>query len=307
MFCTSFISKIINLDITVRCTLLCSRCTRQKQIWPNQLKKLSEDIPFKDYVKITEYFQEIVFSGTVGDPIFHPRFIEMLELNFDKNIITQVNTAASHKSEDWYTRAFKANPKAKWIFGIDGLPKDSHTHRVNQDGEFLFKMMLKAKDLGLKTEWQHIVFNYNQDYLDKVKQIAGDNNLNLNICLSSRWRGPKDPLKPRDEFIMARKPGSFLKGDILDPKCFKGHPLGHTSQGYIVPCCWMTSVDVEKEFPDICNKETLLSNIDSIEEILDFWKKYENTLRNNPNKAYGLCWEKCNSKNLTGRKTYDRV
>ena len=40
-----------------------------------------------------------------------------------------------------YISAFKSNPKANWIFGIDGMPEESKQYRVNQDGEKLFKIM----------------------------------------------------------------------------------------------------------------------------------------------------------------------
>ena len=45
----------------------------------------------------------------------------------------------------WYIKAFKANINARWIFGIDGLPNESHNYRVNQDGEKLFNVIVESK------------------------------------------------------------------------------------------------------------------------------------------------------------------
>ncbi len=271
------------------------------------MKQLSADISLDDYRKILDYFDRVIFCGTVGDPVFHPNFVPMLEMARLKNRKVEVFTAASHRPEKWFKRAFESNPHAKWTFGIDGLPSDSHKHRVNQDGEFLFKMMLKAKDHGIETDWQHIVFKYNQDTISEAKALALEHDLNLNICMSSRWRGPDDPLKPDPEFILARRPGKYEYGDVLDPACFSGHPIGHSSQGYIVPCCWMTNVDVEATFPELCNEKTRISNVERIEDILQYWHDYGEKLKNNTDQCYLICWEKCNSKNTRGRQTYERV
>ncbi len=304
---SSFIANTVNLDITSRCTLLCSRCTRQSPVWKNELKTISSDISMDEYRKLLEYFDRLIFCGTVGDPVFHPDFIEMLDLAKGKERTVEVFTAASHRPRKWYREAFETHPDAKWTFGIDGLPADSHRHRVNQNGEYLFEMMVLAAELGLETEWQHIVFNYNQDTLDDVKALAAKHSLNLNICLSSRWRGPEDPLKPDDQYIMARNPGRYEKGDVLDPACFQGHPIGHSSQGYIVPCCWMTNVDVEESFPDLCNESTRIANVDRIDDIIERWGAYGETLKNEPQRCYQVCWDKCNKSNSRGRKTFERV
>ena len=76
-----------------------------------------------------------------------------------------MHTAASHRSEYQFEQFFKANPNAKWYFGIDGLPQDSHNYRIGQDGEHVFSMMMLAKDMGLDVVWQYIVFDYNEDDL----------------------------------------------------------------------------------------------------------------------------------------------
>ena len=65
----------------------------------------------------------------------------------------------SHKKKEWYDEAFDE----EWKFGIDGLPKDSHKYRINQDGQYLFERMLDAKNKGLNVEWQYIIFDYNED------------------------------------------------------------------------------------------------------------------------------------------------
>ena len=192
----------INLDITHRCTLQCQRCNRA--IFAARGQKVpGEDMTMNNFKKVIDYFEEIYFCGQISDPIFHPKFIDFLKLL--KGRKTVVHTAASHKPEKWYKEAFEANTDAYWTFGIDGLPKDSHKYRINQDGEKLFKMASMAAKIVDKVKWQYIVFSYNENNIDEARQMAKDNNIIFEVQKSSRfWEG--DPLMPKnDKHFIKRK------------------------------------------------------------------------------------------------------
>ena len=192
----------INLDITHRCTLQCQRCNRALFAARGQ-RVPGEDMTMENFKKVIDFFEEIYFCGQISDPIFHPQFIEFLKLL--KGRKTVIHTAASHKKEEWYRKAFEANTDAYWTFGIDGLPKDSHKYRKNQDGEHLFKMACIAAKMGLSVKWQYLIFGYNENNIEEARQLAKDNNLILELQKSSRfWEG--DPLKPKNkEYYIERK------------------------------------------------------------------------------------------------------
>tara|TARA_A100001011_G_scaffold395351_1_gene490071 strand:+ start:348 stop:1334 length:987 start_codon:yes stop_codon:yes gene_type:complete len=298
--------KGITLDITPRCTLLCPKCARQEPEFPG-FKPLFSDMTLTNFYKIADYFHTIEFCGTFGDAVFHKNFVEMLEYTYKKGNNVEVANAASHKGLDFYEKAFRANPNARWIFGIDGLPKDSKIHRVNQNGPLLFEAMKLARKMGLKPVWQYIIFKYNQDNIDEARKIAKDLDIEIKILRSKRFSGPDDPLKPDDEYTNMY----FLKEDknltkeeklqryfrqSLQPKCL--HPeavFGHSAQGYILPCCWLTIYDVEEKFPELCNPDTHLDNVDSIEEIINskHWNKFLHNLKNNSKDSPYKCWRKC--------------
>ena len=101
----------------------------------------------------------------------------------EQNKLARVVTAASHKSYDWYNNAFAANTDAIWTFGLDGLPKDSHEYRINQDGEKLFEVMKLAPN----PKWKYIVFKYNENDIDQARQLAKDNNIKFNTVYSGRF------------------------------------------------------------------------------------------------------------------------
>ena len=54
-----------------------------------------------------------------------------------------LSVAATHRSLAWFRRLFllTINKNVLWEFAIDGLPKDSHKYRINQDGQKLFEIM----------------------------------------------------------------------------------------------------------------------------------------------------------------------
>ena len=163
--------RSINLDITTKCTLACPEC-RRTVFKKKGMKINGGHMSFSDFKKVHSFFDHFSFCGGVSDPIFHPQFIEFLEYSIDKDV--DVHTAASHKSSEWYKKAFDANPNATWIFGIDGLPNESHKYRVNQDGIKLFNIMKMAASMDIDTVWQYLVFDYNKDHIDEARVMCGN-------------------------------------------------------------------------------------------------------------------------------------
>jgi len=192
-----FRRKEVLVDLSYRCPIACPKCQRQIYYTNHGEKVIGQDLPLESIDKITDKFKDVAFGGQLSDPIHHPKFIQILEMCYQKDVNVKVQTASSFKPIDWYVKAFTAHPKAKWQFGIDGLPEQSSTYRINQDGEKLFKIMCLAKNhLNTIPIWQCIVFRYNENSLDSVKQMAKDNGLSLVIMYSSRWDKGEDKLKP---------------------------------------------------------------------------------------------------------------
>ena len=119
------------------------------------------------------------------------------------NITCEVHNAATGKKLSWYEKAFKANPKAKWIFGLDGLPTESHKYRINQKGEQLFEAMKLCSSMNLNAVWRMIVFRFNEDHIEQCKLMAEDINVKFELVKSSRFF-KNDPLKPT-KFYIERK------------------------------------------------------------------------------------------------------
>ena len=153
--------RSLNIDIGFRCPLECPRCQRQTTWRNNNLKVPGRDLTLDEIDKISDYYEDFIFCGQISDPVHHPKFPEILNLLYKKKILVEVSTAASQKSKAFYIKCFEANPNAQWVFGIDGLPEESHKYRVNQDGQKLFDIMIEStKYLANTPTWQYIIFSY---------------------------------------------------------------------------------------------------------------------------------------------------
>ena len=206
-----FEGRKINIESTFRCTLECPKCQRQS-IRRHGFKIPGVDMPWDDFLKIAKFFKKgLIFCGQISDPIFNPKMIEMLKYCYDNKIPIYINTAASQKPMEWYEKAFDANPKAIWVFSIDGLPKDSHKYRINQDGPKLFEVAKLCAKRGLTPRWQYIVFNYNENDVEKCRKMAEDNNIYFDLNLSGRW-GVKDAYKPKNpKYYLNSRRDEFYK------------------------------------------------------------------------------------------------
>ena len=192
--------KGINIDISNRCPLECMRCQRQTNFTLEGRKVYGRDATMDEIRKLSDYFSSFNFCGQLSDPVHHPKFVEILEICYRKNVDVIVHNASSAKSESWYIKAFKAHPKAAWWFGIDGLPEESHRYRINQDGKKLYDIMLKSKEYLInKPTWQYIIFKYNEDHMEQAKKMATDNNVNMLFVYSSKWLNEDDPLRPSEK------------------------------------------------------------------------------------------------------------
>lgn len=189
-------SRSIVIDASNKCSLQCHKCERQ--VYVGMKKRVRGNLlTVNQFKKIISYYDNYVeFCGQISDVTMNPNLPEFLDLTYKNNILTRVSTAASYRDKQWYDKCFKANPYAEWVFGVDGLPEQSHIYRRGQDGLKLFDIMCHAANNNIRVIWQYIVFKYNQDNIDAAKQLAKDNNIIFELNLSSRWESSNDPFKP---------------------------------------------------------------------------------------------------------------
>jgi len=125
----------LNIDISFRCPLECYACDRQRGYRNKGFSVPGQDMTIEQFEKIIHCFHKISFAGNLSDPTGNKKLIDFLKICYEHKKSTHIMTAATHRPFEWYIKAFKSNPKARWTFGIDGLPEESCLYRINQDGE----------------------------------------------------------------------------------------------------------------------------------------------------------------------------
>lgn len=309
-----FKNKRLNIENTARCTLLCPLCKRATFLHLNNKSLPGKDLTPAQFKKIIKYFKAITFGGQLSDPVFGKHFLELLDICYKEKLPeTRVLTAATGKSEAWYKQAFETNPDASWTFGIDGPPHLSSTYRINQDGEFLFKMMCLAKDMNIKTNWQYIIFPYNVQYIEECKARAEQLGIEMffiqterdDMQRSKREKAIKlsaeQKIEKKEKWVKAfAQRGIRNKVRNLKPRCiYEEQEITLSSEGYFTPCCW-TDDELYKQQPWISSffsPHLHIDNNDTVEQIFNSkeWRRFFKMLLKNPNNAPPVCFEYCAS------------
>lgn len=198
-------TNTINLDITHRCRLQCPKCMRTKF---SGLHKRGSDISLDNMKKISLAYHNLLFCGQMGDPIYHPQFDKIMEMCKNNNV--QISTNGSGKSIEWFEKIHYINKNIKWIFGVDGLPKDSNKYRIGQDGISVFEVMKRLSSIGANVTWQFIVFKYNENDIEKAEVMSKQFGIKFLEIHSSRW-DENDEFRPTNP-----------KNYHIRPKVFEG-------------------------------------------------------------------------------------
>lgn len=165
------------------------------------LHKRGRDISLESMAKISKSFKNILLCGQMGDPIYHPKFIDLLKISKNNNVT--IFTAGQGKSLEWWEEIGFISSTHEWVFGLDGLPNQSPAYRIGQNGYKVFEVMKHLSYLGIKVYWKYIVFKYNQNSIQEARHLARDNNITFLLTESSRWDTPYDKYKP-DKFYQTR-------------------------------------------------------------------------------------------------------
>jgi MoaA/NifB/PqqE/SkfB family radical SAM enzyme len=165
----------LHLEITSRCTLKCHACPRTIHFGKYKIT----DLPLAAIQNLTTFaagYSKVLLCGDHGDPIYHPRFHEIiLELiKIFPNTPIGITTNGSGRPISWWKHtANLLRPIDQVCFSIDGAGSSSATYRVNsnwdsiQDGINTLRINGKCELI-----WKWILFNYNVKDLTAGKALA---------------------------------------------------------------------------------------------------------------------------------------
>jgi len=191
---SQYFSRGVNIDISNKCILQCPACDRQTN---RSMVHKAKDITLENYEKLLDTFPKIIMCGQISDPIYHPKFLELLKMS-KKLKLLDISTNGSGKKEKWWEEAFNIgieNKNTEWRFALDGLPSESHIYRINQKGEQVWEMMKMGREMGANITWQYIPFLYNENHVDEALQLAKEYGMKFLLKISSRHPEGMKPSK----------------------------------------------------------------------------------------------------------------
>tara|TARA_Y100000389_G_scaffold6201_1_gene5952 strand:- start:165 stop:899 length:735 start_codon:yes stop_codon:yes gene_type:complete len=184
-----------NIDTSHRCAFKCPQCIRQKITSQSQIRR-SFDLSEENFQKIFDYYDEgLTFCGQISDPIYHPNFLELLKICNGEKKAVRIATVGSGKSDAWWDKAYSYGlGENAWYFGVDGIDEKSELYRIGSNFQDVWKRMKQGRDLGHLIVWQYIIFDYNQDDVDRAIDIAKEEDFSLLLINTNRGFNPNNPL-----------------------------------------------------------------------------------------------------------------
>lgn len=196
-----------NIDASHRCIFRCPQCIRQKISSQEQIKR-SFDLEEHNFKKILDYYEYgLTFCGQISDPIYHPRFLNLLKMCDGQGKAVRIATVGSGKNDAWWEEAYSYGVgENAWYFGVDGIDEKSELYRIGSDFKEVWSRMRQGRDLGHLIVWQYIIFEYNEHEIDQAIEIAQQEDFSLLFVNTNRGFNPDSPLLRKSVDFQLKKP-----------------------------------------------------------------------------------------------------
>lgn len=231
------------LEITNRCNLACPGCSRTDFIerfpkaWRNHDLDLDD---FKKFIEpIIDEIEVFEFKGTMGDPIFHPRFLRWIE--WCKSLGKRVSIHTNGQAGDglWKKLATVVDSNDKITLGIDGLSKDFTKYRINANWKNI-ESCAKIMSGRVKLVWQFIIFIYNEHEIEEARQLSKTMGFDEFVAIESKhW----------DSDAAWVRSSNDTSADVFDPQCMQSPTHIVTADGHYMPCCHLIDHRVRYKTP----------------------------------------------------------
>ena len=252
--------KSINLEITNKCMLRCSKCARtnnpeiHKNLTDLKLEQISSIFTDDVIATLSDDFV-INLCGVYGDSIYHQNFHEVIKFLKLKGLKLNIETNGSYKDEKWWGDLLSyLSPEDIITFSIDGLKDTNHLYRVNSRWEDIMMGMRLAVQSPVKVYWKYIVFSHNEHQLGEAKKLAKNLGVNRFIIRKSGRYNQGDDLMPDKKWVgleyltkvtidELRKESENIDDEVvIVPRCINSQKnLGVTFDGHVFPCVTSSS------------------------------------------------------------------
>lgn len=313
--------KTIHLELSSKCVLKCPRCPRTEL----NLNTVNQEITLNDFklgfpVDTLINIDHFIFCGDIGDPIYAQDFLEIIEyVKTNSRSRLRIVTNGSYKKVEWWKKlGLLLDFNDQVTFSVDGWDNTSNNlYRVNSNFNSIIngiKTLRKNSDCSI--QWSTIYFSFNQNNINKIRDLAIDLGCNeFKTVKSSKFDGRYsiqgiDILKPDLTLVspslvytttVENIKSSRYKPIVLEsPTCshlwakcinfkkdlFVGVDL------LVSPCPWFNNGYHQNEFVKQYRKELSIKNRPFLEIINDstLWGRLLNSFSTDP---LEICKLKC--------------
>ena len=256
------------IELSSYCNAACPGCKRTTLLLNNKsfpLRHLDEGLLFDRFSKIDDKDFYIKLCGVLGDPLLHPKILNIIKWFLNRSCKMEISTNASLKSEKFWSEIGRLSAETKNLnikFAVDGLEDTNAIYRVNTDFQKILRnMKTYSKEKGLGT-WVFIEFDHNLHQKEKAREMAQSLNFEFYVRRATRniqgWKVPKQLLKNQPavneyQITMSRsqqhsKIDSFkkylnnqmdYKPQSIDCKFVHGKEFFLACDGTVWPCCYL--------------------------------------------------------------------
>jgi len=300
--------KSLHIELTNRCILACPACPRTE--WANILKR---PVPKKDldFLLLDAFLdcnggkeiERFLLCGDYGDCIYYPQFLEFIK-HFRQTKTFSIRTNGSRKTaEFWQTLAGLLTENDEVVFAIDGLESDNELYRKNSHwSSIMHGLDILKNNSPAKIKWQTIVFSFNQNKLDDIKNFAESKGAEFVQLITHRFG--TETLIPVDSLIKKEhsyKPEYNTALVEINPKCARIDTIQTIgSDGIFYPCDWLRNPntfyksDLWKQKSRWLEKLHISNtNYDDAVSVIEDWANYVRTNSLTGAPVDVLCKMKC--------------
>ena len=275
--------KTIEFEVTTTCNSFCPICVRFHEemsedgtikegggVWLNPLVDFNQHLSIQHLRKILSdpYVDDEVsldFIGTAGDPIAHPKFLEILKVvkELKPNSYLNIHTNGGLKNPKYFTDL--AEILSHWEyryrirFSIDGLEDTNHIYRIGVEWARVMDNLHAFINAGGRPTWQMVIFPWNEHQVEEVRKYAeeiGCRSFDTRHNISDH--GVKDLMEKsktkfhKTEFLPEQYQfyeDNFHKNlqdtinndEYIDDQCVSKQGIFVRPEGYVYPCCMFSS------------------------------------------------------------------
>ena len=184
--------KTVEVELSSYCNASCPGCARTQMLNKGRsfsLNHLNETILFQRFQKLNLENCDIDFYGVLGDPLMHPKILNIVKWFLDRGSKISISTNASLRSENFYYELAQMSFQTKRLelhFAVDGLEDTNSIYRVNTSYKIIQRNMKSYSRGGGLGSWFFIEFDHNFHQKEEARKQAHCLNLKFFVKRNTR-------------------------------------------------------------------------------------------------------------------------